>query len=202
MDCISQPDLVTAVAEAGVNHSIRIAERAAELGAELVFSGDDVADNRSTLVSPHMWEQLFAPHFRRLVNAFHSLGLYHLKHSDGNIMPIMDSLVDAGIDAIDPIDPMGNMDLATVKQQYGDRLAIKGNVGCVDVLVNGPQQAVIDAVKDCIRIAGPGGGYICSSSNSIHGGVRPELYTAMVEAIYTYGVYPLDMDRLATSCVD
>jgi uroporphyrinogen decarboxylase len=55
----------------------------------------------------------------------------------------------------------------------------------------------VNAVKACIRIAGPGGGYACSSSNSIHSGVRPELYRAMVAAIHEYGVYPLDLDRLS-----
>ena len=53
-------------------------------------------------------------------------------------------------------------------------------------------------VKNCIRIAGPGGGYACSTSNSVHSGVRPDLYVAMLDAIREYGVYPLDMDRLSS----
>jgi uroporphyrinogen decarboxylase len=197
--CVKQPDLVVAIVEKGVDHSIKIAEMAAELGADLAFSGDDIADSRTTLISPKMWEDLFAPHLRRLVNALHSFGLCHWKHSDGNIMPVIDSLVDAGIDGIDPIDPLGGMDLALVKQQYGDRVAIKGNVDCARLLVDGTEEAVVGAVKECIRIAGPGGGYVCSSSNSIHDGVNPKLYKAMVDAIHTYCVYPLDMDRLAST---
>ena len=47
-------------------------------------------------------------------------------------------------------------------------------------------------------IAGPGGGYACSSSNSIHSGVRPELYITMLDAVREYGVYPLDMDKLGS----
>jgi uroporphyrinogen decarboxylase len=56
---------------------------------------------------------------------------------------------------------------------------------------------VVAEVKKCIQVAGPGGGYVCSSSNSIHSGVKPELYTAMVDAIHEYGSYPLDMERLS-----
>ena len=197
--CLEQPDLVSAVVEKCIDHTLKVVERFVEMGVEVVFTGDDIADNRMTLISPELWEDLFMPHFRKLVEAFHSFGLYYWKHSDGNIMSIMDMLVDAGIDGIDPIDPLGNMDLALIKEKYGDSIAIKGNVDCVDVLVNGPKEAVIQAVKECIRIAGPGGGYVCSSSNTIHTGVKPILYKTMVEAIHTYGTYPLDMEKLNTS---
>jgi uroporphyrinogen decarboxylase len=191
--------LVEAIVDKGLEHSIRIAELAAGMGAELVFTGDDIADNRTTLISPEMWDEIFAPRFKKLSQAFHSFGLYQWKHSDGNIMPVIDSLVDAGIDGIDPVDPLGKMDLSVVKEQYGDRIAIKGNVDCVNTLVNGPQDAVIEEVKRCILAAGRGGGYICSSSNSIHAGVNPQLYKTMVETIHTYGVYPLDLDRLSAN---
>ncbi len=61
----------------------------------------------------------------------------------------------------------------------------------------GPSEQVVEAVKRCIREAGVGGGYVCSSSNSIHSRVDPQLYKVMVEAIHHYGRYPLDMDLLA-----
>lgn len=197
--CIEQPDLVKAIVDKGLEHSIQIAELASNHGAEFVFTGDDIADNRTTLVSPKMWEEIFAPKFKQLSQAFHSFGLFHWKHSDGNIMPVLESLISAGIDGIDPIDPLGNMDLRKIKKNYGRRVAIKGNVDCVNTLVNGTPEAVIDEVKNCILNAGQGGGYICSSSNSIHSGVNPELYKSMVNAIHHYGTYPLDINNLSSN---
>lgn len=195
--CVERPGLVSALVEKCVDQSIEIVRVAAELGAEVAMSGDDIADNRGPLISPRVWNSIFLPHFRRYVAAIHACGLPYWKHTDGNIMKLIDGLVDAGIDGIDPIDPLGHMDLAAIKMRYGARVAIKGNVDCADLLVNGTEAQVVDAVKACIRIAGPGGGYACSSSNSIHSGVRPELYRAMVTAIHAYGAYPLDMDRLS-----
>jgi uroporphyrinogen decarboxylase len=195
--CKKQPDLVEALVERCVNQSIGLLEQAAELGADVVMSGDDIADNRNVMISPAMWESIFLPHFRRWVKAIHDHGLKYWKHSDGNIMVVLPGLVDAGIDGIDPIDPLAKMDLATVKEQYGRRVAIKGNVDCAYLLVDGPVEEVVAATKKCIRIAGPGGGYACSTSNSVHSGVKPELYVAMLDTIRTFGVYPLDMDRLA-----
>ncbi len=195
--CKKQPDLVEALVEKCVNQSIGLLEHAAELGAEVVMSGDDIADNRRTMISLNMWDSIFLPHFQRWVQAIHDHGLYYWKHSDGNLMEVMDSLIDAGIDGIDPVDPLAKMDLATVKERWGNRVAIKGNVDCAFLLMDGPAEDVVESVKNCIRIAGPGGGYACSSSNSIHSGVRPDLYIAMLDAIREYGVYPLDMDKLA-----
>jgi uroporphyrinogen decarboxylase len=197
--CKTNPALVEGLVDKCINQSIALLEIAAELGAEVVMSGDDIADNRRTMISPKMWESIFMPHFRRWVKAIHDCGLYYWKHTDGNIMEVLDGLVEAGIDGIDPIDPLAKMDLATVKAGWGDRVAIKGNVDCAYLLVDGTEEDVVESVKNCIRIAGPGGGYACSSSNSIHSGVKADLYIAMLDAIREYGVYPLDIDidRLA-----
>lgn len=111
--------------------------------------------------------------------------------------PDKDSWQDSASDGIDPIDPMGGMELVVVKAQYGDQVAIKGNVDQVELLTKGPAENVVESVKACIRDAGVGGGYVCSSSNSIHSGVDPELYQVMVKAIHEYGRYPLDIDLLA-----
>ncbi len=191
VNMIENPALVTAVVEQCVDHYIRVIRHAAPLGVTIVFTGDDIANARGPLFSPRLWQKLLLPHYRRLVAAIHDAGLYHWKHSDGNLYPFLDSIVDAGTDGIDPIDPMGGMDLATVKQRYGSRVAIKGNVDQVELLTGGTPEAVAASVQSCIAAAGRGGGYVCSSSNSIHSGVRPDLYRAMVEAIHTYGRYPL-----------
>jgi len=195
--CGKEPELIEMLVEKCVNQSIALVGIAAELGAEIVMSGDDIADNRRTMISPRMWRKIFMPHFRRWVQAIHDNGMLYWKHTDGNIMTVMDDFIDAGIDGIDPIDPLAKMDLATVKEMYGDKIAIKGNVDCAFLLLDGPKEEVIESVKNCIRVAGPGGGYACSSSNSIHSGVKPDLYIAMLDAIREYGTYPLDMDRLA-----
>jgi uroporphyrinogen decarboxylase len=201
MDCLQRPDLLEALVEKCINHSIALLPMAAELGAEIVITGDDIADNRRTMMSPKVWQSLFLPHFKRWVTAIHDHGMYYWKHTDGNIMTVMDSFVEAGVDGIDPIDPLAKMDLATVKKLYGHKMAIKGNVDCAFLLMDGPEEAVIEATKNCIRIAGPGGGYACSSSNSIHSGVKPVFYLAMLRTIREYGVYPLDMDKLAPATI-
>jgi len=192
-----RPALVEAVVQKCVDHYIRVIQRAAEMGVNVVFSGDDVADNRGPMFAPNLWENLFLPHYRRLTTAIHEAGLYHWKHSDGNMYPLLDSIVAAGSDGIDPIDPSGGMELKVVKAKYGDRVAIKGNVDQTELLMYGPPEAVVESVKSCIVDAGVGGGYVCSSSNSIHSGVDPELYKIMVDSIHHYGQYPLDMELLA-----
>lgn len=195
--CLEQSDLVTDIIEKTLDHNIKIVQRAAELGADLVYTGDDLADTRRPLVSPRLWKKIFQPYFVKFVQAIHDAGLLYWKHSDGNLMPLLDMLVEAGIDGIDPIDPLAGMDIAAIKRDYGDRVAIKGNVDCAYLLVSGTPEQVESAVKYCLRVAAPGGGYALSSSNTIHSGVKPELYLAMRNALRKYGTYPLDMDALA-----
>ena len=102
-------------------------------------------------------------------------------------------MIDAGITCLDPIDPAGGMDLVEVKAKYGDRVAVKGNVDCAGVLVSGTREETIAATIEALRKGMPGGGYICSSSNSIHASVNPVNYRAMMEAIREYAHYPMTL---------
>jgi uroporphyrinogen decarboxylase len=81
------------------------------------------------------------------------------------------------------------MDIAEAKAKLGDRLCLVGNIDCVEVLVSAGRDEVVSTVRETLRIAAPGGGYILSSSNSIHSDVKPENYLAMVEAGLEFGVY-------------
>ncbi len=83
------------------------------------------------------------------------------------------------------------MDLAQLKRDYGDRLTLIGNVDCSTVLVDGPVQAVRDQTEWVIRTAAPGGGFLLSTSNSVHPGVLPAYYLAMLETAHAVGNYPI-----------
>ena len=108
-------------------------------------------------------------------------------------------ILDAGIDCLDPIDPIAGMDIGEMKKRIGDRVALKGNVDCAKTLTFGSVREVVDETRQVIRKAGRGGGLIVSSSNSIHSAVRPGNYLAMWNAIRTYGTYPLELDGWADS---
>ena len=69
------------------------------------------------------------------------------------------------------------------------KMCVLGNIDCRTLLVNDTEEEVEETVKETIEKAAPGGGYIITSSNSIHPNVRPENYVAMVEASHKYGVY-------------
>jgi uroporphyrinogen decarboxylase len=73
------------------------------------------------------------------------------------------------------------MDLGDMKARYGDRVCLMGNVDCGNLLSYGTREEVSKAVQDCLRKAGKGGGYICMSSNTIHGAVNPENYVEMIK---------------------
>jgi uroporphyrinogen decarboxylase len=116
-------------------------------------------------------------------------GLYSIKHTDGNIMPILDQLVDAGPDALHSLDPQGGVDIAEVKRRYGDRTCLIGNVNC-GKLDTGTDEEAVESARYCLRHGMPGGGYIFSTSNCIYTGMRLERYRLMQEVWRQEGNYP------------
>ena len=116
-----------------------------------------------------------------------------LDNLDALIWKLFDMLIDVGFDAIHPIDPTAGMDLGEAKAKYGDKVCLMGNVDCTYIMTWGTPDEVREDVKRCIRQAAKGGGYICTTSNSVHSATKPENYIAMVEAIKEYGKYPISL---------
>jgi uroporphyrinogen decarboxylase len=126
-----------------------------------------------------------------MVDAIHEEGGKVVKHSDGNLWPILDMIVDTGIDGLNPMEPVAGMDIGQVKRKYGNRVCLVGNIDCSRLLSEGSVEEVEAAVRECIRKASPGGGHIISSSNSIHSSVKAENYLTMITATRKYGKYPI-----------
>lgn len=188
-----ESELVQALVDMSVEINLKMAKEVAARGAEFVYTGDDLAWTKGPLMSPRHFRELLYPGLCRVMRGFKELGLYVIKHTDGNLWPIIDMLVDSGIDCLDPIDPIAGMNLGAVKAQYGHRIALKGNVDCASLMSFGTPEETAEATKTALRQGMPGGGYILSSSNSIHSGVKPENYLAMVQTLQEFGSYPMNL---------
>jgi uroporphyrinogen decarboxylase len=193
MGIVESPELVRNLVDLSVHLNLEMAKEVVARGVKIVYTGDDYAGNLGPLMSPRHFRELFFPGLCRVVQGFKDLGLYVIKHTDGNIWPLIDMIVDSGIDCLDPIDPLAGMNLAEVKSRYSSHIAIKGNVDCAELLTFGSPEQVREATLDALRQGAPGGGFILSSSNSIHSAVKPENYLAMLQTLKEFGRYPLSL---------
>ncbi len=188
-DFLLEPEKVEIVLDKVLKANIAVIRRAIRAGAEIITLGDDYAHNLSPMMSPDVFSHFLLPCLKKMVDAIHEEGALCIKHSDGNIYPLLEMIVSAGPDGINPIEPAAGMDLKTVKRLVGDRVCLVGNIDCARLLPFGTPAQVRDAVRQAITDAGAGGGFILSSSNSIHSSCRPENVLAMVQAGHEFGGY-------------
>jgi len=190
IDMYREPELTQRFMEKIAKTCLGIIELMIDGGIEVLFLTDDYADSRTPLINGGLFRKFELPNMRRAIDLARDRRIPVLKHSDGNLYPILDDIVDTGITGLHPIEP-GAMDLHEVKERYGDRICILGNVDCRQVLPYGSPEEVRRDVRRCIDAAAPGGGYILTSSNSIHSYCKPENVRIMVEEAREYGRYPL-----------
>ena len=174
--------------EAGYQFCKAAAE--AKLGP-IYFIGDDVAYKGATLFSPDFLRRTFIRSLKKCVEPLHAAGIKVVFHSDGYLMEIMDDLLDAGIDGLNPIEPIAGMDIALIKKRYGKNLVLVGNVDCSQVLPLGSVEDVVKATKKCIRDASPGGGHFIGSSSEIVPSTPVENILALYETVKEWGTYPI-----------
>ena len=189
----TNPDFTRKLLQINAEYHLKLAESAIELGADAIMCGDDLAYKTGLMMSRGDFRKFLLPHYQRMIDLVHSKGIPFIKHSDGNIWEILDLFVDAGIDAINPLEPVAGMDIGEVKQKYGDRVCLIGNIDCGDLLCRKSPPEVEEVVKKTIEKAAPGGGYIISSSNAIQRAAKPENYRVMIETTKKYGRYPLNI---------
>lgn len=194
----ANPGFALQLADMVSDYFCRLLENAANAGADVLVTGDDYAARPGPFMSPEHFKKFVLPYLQRAVDVAKNAGVPFIKHTDGLLWLIIDDIVDTGINALHPIEPMAGMDIGEVKRRYGDRICVVGNVDCSQLLPRGSKGEVEEAVKETIAKASPGGGHILSSSNSIHPAVKPENYMAMLNAARQFGRYPLDEEMVDT----
>ena len=158
-----------------------------------VWLADDLAFGSGLIVSPkHLKEYIF-PVYEEIVSICHSKDKLIFFHSDGQIEPIIEDIIEIGFDAIHPIDPNAEgLDIKKIKDKYGSDIAIFGNVD-VQLLAEGTVEEVQESVRYLLKNIAPGGGYCLSSGNSVPGWAKLENYKMMLKTVLEEGKYPIKL---------
>jgi uroporphyrinogen decarboxylase len=163
---------------------------ASDFGCELMFIGGDIAGNDGPMVSPRIYREFILPEMRAQAGSLHKYGIFSFISSDGCLWPIIDDyLVHSGVDGMMEVQVTAGMDLDELKERFGDRISFTGSVDCQYTLTVGTPGDAADETRRAIDSLSPGGGHILCSSNSIHAGVKPENYLAMLRSAKGYGKF-------------
>ena len=191
MSLLLEPDAFGELLDRVVAYNLELARVArSRFGVRIIATTDDVANATGLLMRTDTYFDRIAPQFRTVIRGYKELGYLAIKHCDGNIDSVVDYWISSGVDCLDPIDPGAGYKLGSMKAKYGSRVCLKGNVDCTGALCGGTPDQVAQEVRQCTLDGGVGGGLILSSSNTIHRGVKPENYRAMLDALRRYGNYP------------
>lgn len=148
----------------------------------------DYCFNTGPFLSLAWFDEFVTPYLAALVRGYRAQGWYVIKHTDGNILPILDRLLLGEPHALHSLDPQGGVDLAEVKRQVGDRVCLIGNVNC-GLLDTGTDEECIESARYALRHGMPGGRYIFSTSNCVYTGMRLERYELILDVWRREGNY-------------
>ena len=187
------PELVVDLLNEGASFSTVCGKNLIEAGADALILADDFGYAGGLFVSPEMMRSIVLPIVKRMVDEFKKAGARVLLHCDGNINQIMPDIVALGIDALHPIERKAHMDLAQVKKDFGKDVCLVGNVNASTTLPYGSFEDIENEVKECLRVAAPGGGYVIGSDHSISQGIPVKNALRFFETIQKYRDYPINL---------
>ncbi len=148
----------------------------------------DLCYRNGMFFSQKMYRELMLPWHRKIADFCHDYGLFLLLHCCGDARDLVPHLIDAGFDAIQPLEARCGNDVRIMKPLYGDRITLFGNIG-VDVLATGDRGAIHHEIVSKLEAAMPGGGHIWHSDHSVPPTISFEDYAYAVELTREYGSY-------------
>ncbi len=184
------PEMVHAILDAHTQRAIEHGKVMIEAGVDAILVNADYGINTGPWLSPRFFRQFILPYLQRQVQSFHEMGAYVIKHTDGFTLPLLDMIVDTGVDGLHGIQPSLGMSLDVLKSKYGKSITLFGAVES-ETLINGSPQDVRQETARCIQQGAPGGGFVLTTSNSVQVGVKLENYQAMLAQARLMGTYPI-----------
>ena len=190
---VDQPDLVAELFRRIGETQLTVFRKIVEMDqVGAMWYGDDLAYKTGTMVSPALLREHLFPYLEEMGAIGREKDLPFVMHSDGDLHEVLPDLLQAGLNGLHPIEPLA-MDSVELKQEYGDRLCLLGNIEIGEVLTNGTPEDVEGEVRRRIRDLAVGGGYAVGSSNTVAHYVKLENFKAMIQATRQHGRYPIQV---------
>ena len=149
----------------------------------------DYCFNVNPFSSPDMFEELIVPYLKGVIDGYREMGYYSIKHTDGNIMPILKQMADCKPDAFHSLDPQGGVTIPEVRKITGDKICLIGNVHCGLLQTGTEEECTADILRSLREGMERGYGYIFCTSNVAYTGLPLSRYELMNNLWREYGRY-------------
>lgn len=186
IDLYEEPELVHALFDNLCSEAIEIGKAIVDAGADCIYIGD--AFSSCSLISPTQFKEFCLPYYKRFVREMKPYDVDIYMHICGNSAPLFEMMAESGVNAIEPLDPLGGVSVSDAKARVGDRVTLKGGVNTL-TLVNGSVEEVVQETKACLNAGMQGGRFLLGSGDDIPRFAKRENIFAMVETVHTFGVY-------------
>jgi len=182
MDMALDPDYAGALMDKVMQFPLVASRKHAEMGADMVWFGDDIAHQQGMMLSVDMWRQYLKPRLAKLIAEPKRVNpnIKVAYHSCGNCEAILDDLIEIGLDVLNPLQPMA-IDPFEAKKRYGDRLSLFGGLCVQHTMPMGSPDDVRRSVRKLIDECGKGGGYICAPAHHVQADTSVENVMAFYE---------------------
>jgi len=165
-DIVRNPAFAKKLVDFAMSHQLELTKAIIdEAKPDAIRLGNDMGTTENLFFPPKAYREIFNPWEKRLVREYHKRGTFVFHHCHGNINLIFRDMVETGIDAIDPLDPYDGINLAEIKEKYGDRITLRG--GICKYIGEYTKKQLYEHIADRFRIGSPGGGFIIQSASGL-----------------------------------
>jgi uroporphyrinogen decarboxylase len=183
-----QPDLVADMVNTYTDYVLGMLALVHDRGYrfDALWFWSDLCYKGGLLLSPTNLRQLVLVPWQRLAEFAREHGMYFMFHCDGDVRNLLPLLLDAGGQAIHPLEARAGNDVRDLKQRYGDRLCLIGNIDADIVATNDPAQ-IEREVAQKVPVAAAGSGYIYHIDHSVPPTISLDSYRWLIECVRRYG---------------
>lgn len=194
IDIVANKDLAHKIMDMSVDYHLKLGYKLIERGVDLLWLADDLGGEHKLLMSPKTFREMVKPKLDYMIGELkkRNKNIKIAFHSDGYIEPIIDDLIEVGVDLLNPIQPE-SMDPAFIKKRFGSRISLWATVSTQKTLPFGTPQDVENEIKERIKTCAPGGGFLIAPTHNIQLDTSFENIEAFYSSIKKYGSYPVKL---------
>ena len=170
MEMASEPELTGVMLDKCADFAATLSDEAcARFKLDWLWTGDDLAGQNAPMMNPRLWREMVKPRLKRIMDVGKAHGLFVAFHSCGAIHPVIEDLIEIGVDVLNPIQcNCPGMEPLDLKREFGSRLAFMGGVDTQETLPRGTAAEVYAATVRLVEgMMADGGGYILAASHTI-----------------------------------